>query len=87
MFLSKVKKILEGCLDLIPSPSPSIKIQILFAKIAKHDKTAFPTSLKAARQTNKQIYKQIVLQKCCQTIVQKPSPVVISSLAPYPGMG
>ena len=32
----KVKKILEGCLDLIPSPSPSVKIQIV-----KHDKTTF----------------------------------------------
>ena len=25
----KVKKIKEGCLDLIPSPSPSVKIQIM----------------------------------------------------------
>ena len=31
----KVEKILEGCLDLIPSPLPSLKIQIMGGKIRK----------------------------------------------------
>ena len=30
---SKVEKILKGSLDLIPSPSPSVKIQIMGGKI------------------------------------------------------
>ena len=29
---SKVEKILKGCLDSIPSPSPSVKIQIMGGK-------------------------------------------------------
>ena len=37
----KVKQILEGCLDLISSSSPSMKIQIVGAKIGKHDKKVF----------------------------------------------
>ena len=32
-FRCKVKKILEGSLDLIPSPSPSVKIQIIGGKV------------------------------------------------------
>ena len=31
--ISKVKKILKGSLDLIPSPSPSVKIQIMGRKV------------------------------------------------------
>ena len=31
--LSKVEKILKGSLDLIPSPSPSVKIQIMGGKV------------------------------------------------------
>ena len=31
---SKVEKILEGSLNLIPSPSPSLKIQIMGGKFA-----------------------------------------------------
>ena len=31
--LSKVDKILKGSLDLIPSPSPSVKIQIMGGKV------------------------------------------------------
>ena len=30
---SKVEKILKGSLDLIPSPSPSVKIQIMGGKV------------------------------------------------------
>ena len=30
---TKVEKILKGILDLIPSPSPSVKIQILDGKV------------------------------------------------------
>ena len=32
-FLHKVKKILKSSLDLIPSPSPSVKIQIMSGKV------------------------------------------------------
>ena len=32
-FLHKVKKILKSSLDLIPSPSPSVKIQIMGRKV------------------------------------------------------
>ena len=32
-FCSKVKNILKGSLDLIPSPSPSVKIQIMCGKV------------------------------------------------------
>ena len=31
--LIKAEKILKGSLDLIPSPSPSMKIQIIFGKV------------------------------------------------------
>ena len=31
--LSKVDKILKGSMDLIPSPSPSVKIQIMGGKV------------------------------------------------------
>ena len=34
IFLIKVEKILKGSLDLIPSPSPSVKIQIMSGKFA-----------------------------------------------------
>ena len=34
---SKIKQILEGCLDLILSPSPGVQIQILGVKIPKLD--------------------------------------------------
>ena len=34
IIIGKVKKILEGCFHLIPSPSLSEKIQIMAAKIA-----------------------------------------------------
>jgi hypothetical protein len=37
--VGKLKKILEGCLDLILSPSPSVNFQIVGAKIAKCDET------------------------------------------------
>ena len=30
---SKVEKILKGCLDSIPSPSPSVKIEIMGGKV------------------------------------------------------
>ena len=33
--LIKVEKILEGCLDLIPTPLPSVKIQIMGGKTRK----------------------------------------------------
>ena len=33
LFSSKVEKILKGSLDLIPSPSPSVKIQIMGRKV------------------------------------------------------
>ena len=33
MILSKVEKILKGSLDAIPSPSPSVKIQIVSGKV------------------------------------------------------
>ena len=33
---SKVEKILKGSLDVIPSPSPAVKIQIMGGKVAKH---------------------------------------------------
>ena len=33
MIYSKVEKILEGSLDSIPSPSPSVKIQIMSGKV------------------------------------------------------
>ena len=32
-FISKVEKTLKGSLDLIPSPSPSVKIQIMGGKV------------------------------------------------------
>ena len=31
--MTKVEKILKGCLDLIPSPSPLVKIQIMDRKV------------------------------------------------------
>jgi len=34
----KVKKILKGSLDLIPSPSPSVKIQIMGGKVCLRGK-------------------------------------------------
>jgi len=36
--LCKVEKILKGSLDLIPSPSPSAKIQIMGGKVCFMDK-------------------------------------------------
>ena len=33
IFAGKVEKILKGSLDSIPSPSPSVKIQIMFGKV------------------------------------------------------
>jgi hypothetical protein len=30
---SKVEKVLKGSLDLIPSPSPSVKIQVIGGKV------------------------------------------------------
>jgi hypothetical protein len=33
MVRSKVEKILKGSLDLMPSPSPSVKIQIMSGKV------------------------------------------------------
>ena len=35
LLLIKIKKKLEGCLDLNPSPSPSVKIQMVDAKLTK----------------------------------------------------
>ena len=32
-FKFKVEEILEGCLDSFPSPSPSVKIQIIGGKV------------------------------------------------------
>ena len=36
LFFFKVKTILEGCLDLIPPPSPSVKIQNMSEKIRQN---------------------------------------------------
>ena len=33
VFVSKVEKVLKGSLDSIPSPSPSVKIQIMSGKV------------------------------------------------------
>ena len=43
--LDKVEKILKGSLDLIPSPSPSVKIHIMAGKVCLDVKKKHPRAL------------------------------------------
>ena len=57
--------ILEDCLNMIPSPWPSVKIQIVGAKIAKRDKTALTdlsTKLWFEMKSTKIYSKMLVLE-------------------------
>ena len=39
LYIVKAEKILKGSLDLIPSPSPSVKVQIMVGKVCLRRKS------------------------------------------------